>query len=199
MTCIQAIRGRAPIDLLFLSSLAMLDASVAAATDFKLSDLAGMSIDARFVRSENSEILNTTPHKFISYNNDFHEQIYISKTDEIFDRQTVSDAALQFKAEHVHANNNDELRFEENVGFTRINYDAPRGKMSTFVVVTTITIARENANYQCHIDMKYLLESGQTQYVKPIFNGDMFLKHSYRVGNTRCTVLNRNIFLQDMN
>jgi hypothetical protein len=90
----------------------------------------------------------------------FRDQIYVSKAGKIFDRQLWGDTVNSGATDTVSAANTEQLRFYDGFGFRRFNFDAPAGKKSTFVMVTTIAISKGSQGPKCEVSMKYSLKRG---------------------------------------
>ena len=188
---IRRVRNCIPIVIAGGAFLASMPTAKAAGQGVMLTHLQGASIDAEITRTERVQIDNG---RWEIQSIVFREQIYISKSGRIFDRQSWGDNVNQGHWDDVSHADTQQLRFENNFGFRRFNYDAPAGMKSTYIMITSISIQNTDVGFICDISLLYALEKGQKQYIKPTWKREVLLVDWYKTFGQRCLVVEGNVF-----
>jgi hypothetical protein len=166
----------------------------AAAQQIKLIDLSGYSIESKIPRTETFKKMNVANGGSNQSTGIFGLQIYVGASGRLFSRQSYASAYDQLHYDSVDSNS-ERLRFVKNEGFILTNTDAPPGKESTYVLVTTISVrGQSDGQIRCDVHMKRVLRSGEKEYIKPVPNGDILLVSSFEASHGSCTISKGNIF-----
>jgi hypothetical protein len=168
--------------------------SVGFADRLRLSDLRGLSIDASVDRVEQFKDIAIETSNYSSTST-YQTQIYVSPTGRVFERLGFSTGRTYGQYDAVSTKDTKRLRFIDNFGFRRVSFDGGAKTPSTYIMITSIAIHRDGTDLKCDASMEYVLKSGETQYIKPVWNGKTYLVLSWKFENPKCVVQPGNIFV----
>jgi hypothetical protein len=160
---------------------------------FDLSDLRGKSFDATVTVLETNRNLGSRDSSFRTYRIDFYFQVYVSNAGRIFDRLGYKNAFSTAHYDTVTEENNQQLKFEKNLGFRRSNYDG--AEKSTYVMITIISVRRSGEVYRCNAQMIHARGVGETRFIRrDSDNGQLHEIKSWIISSTSCKVIDGNVF-----